>query len=90
MSILIRHNSSKYVPGSEKSELEKAGMKMRMIQDLGTIAFFADISGSDTALSVLRGDYDFVLITAIGMNGTLGELSSDLEDLARLILERWK
>jgi hypothetical protein len=89
LSILIRQTKVKYVPGSEKTEFEKAGMTLRYVEGLGAAAFFSDIAGLGTGLNVFRGDYDYVLITAMSV-GPVEKISPNMEKLARILLERWK
>jgi hypothetical protein len=52
------------VVGTEKAEFEKRGMKLRYITGLGTTAFLTDLFGIGTSLNVLRGDYDYISVTA--------------------------
>jgi hypothetical protein len=89
VSMLIRQTSVKYLPGSEKAEFEKTGMKLRYAQGLGDTAFFADMAGTGTGLNIFRGDHDFVLITAMGI-GPLEKVSPNMVKLAHILLDRWK
>jgi hypothetical protein len=90
VSVLIRQNARKYVPGTEKAEFEKQGMKLRYITGLGTTAAFIDMFGMGTGLIVFRGDYDYVQLSAMSTGVDAKALPDRLEKLARLVLERWK
>jgi hypothetical protein len=88
-SILIRQTTVKYVPGSEKAEVERSGMKLRYTQGLGSTAFFADMADMGTGLKIFRGDYDFIQITVMGV-GSSEKISPNVEKLARILLDRWR
>ncbi len=90
VSVLIRRNAVKYVAGSEKSEFEKQGMKLKYTTGLGTAAFFIDMFGMGTGLGIFRGDFDYVQLSAMAAGGTDAERSAGLTKLAKLVLERWK
>jgi hypothetical protein len=90
VSILIRQNPTKYVPGTEKAEFEKQGMKLTYLKGLGTTAALMDMMGMGSGLIVFRGDYDYVQVSAM-MSGVDGKLLPPrLEKLTRLVLDRWK
>ena len=89
VGVLIRRNAVKYVPGSEKAEFEKQGMKIRYVKGIGTTAFFIDMFGMGTGMSVFRGDYDYVQVSAMAVS-TPEKVSPAVEKLTRLVLERWK
>ena len=90
VAVLIRRNALKYVPGSEKAEFEKQGMKLKYTTGLGTTAFFVDMFGMGTSLGVFRGDYDYVQLSAMGTGGAEAARSAALAKAAKLVLERWK
>ncbi len=86
VSVLLRRNATKYVPGTEKAEFEKQGMKLRYTNGLGTTAAFIDMMGVGTGLFVFRGDYDYLQVSAM-----LTKIAPEkLEGIARLVLTRWK
>jgi hypothetical protein len=53
------------------------------------VAFFTDVFGMGAGLNVFRGDYDYVLVSAMAA-GAPDKVSPTLEKLARLVLDRWK
>ena len=90
VSVLIRQNPTKYVPGTEKDAFEKQGMKLRYVNGLGTTAAFIDMFGMGTGMFVFRGDYDYVQVSAMMVGGDAKTLPDRIEKLTRLVLERWK
>jgi hypothetical protein len=90
VGVLLRRNSVKYVPGTEKAEFEKQGMKLTYIKGLGTTAAFMDMFGMGTGLIVFRGDYDYLQVSAMMTDVNAKVLTERLEKLGRLVLERWK
>jgi hypothetical protein len=84
VTILIRRNLTKFVPGQERP----ADEKFREVKGLGAAAFFTDTPPIGTSLNVFRGDYDYILVSGMGL-GEPQKVSPGLEKLARLLVERW-
>jgi len=82
---LVRLNLSAEIKQLQKSIPEA---KIRDVQGLGTRAFFMDMGGIGTQLHVIRGDYDYVLVSVLGFGGA-SEVSGAAEALARRALDRF-
>ena len=75
---------------AEIKQLQKSipEAKIRDLQGLGTRAFFMDMGGIGTQLHVIRGDYDYVLVSVLGFGGA-SQVSSAAETIARRALDRF-
>jgi hypothetical protein len=89
ISVLIRQNAVKYVPGTEKPEFEKQGMKLRPAPGIGASAFYMDMFGMGTGSVVFRGDYDYVQVSAMNA-GAAKKVEAGVEKITRMVLDRWK
>jgi hypothetical protein len=75
---------------AEIKQLQKSipEAKIRDLQGLGTRAFFMDMGGIGTQLHVIRGDYDYVLVSVLGFGGA-SQVSTAAETIARRALDRF-
>lgn len=82
---LVKLNLSAEIKQLQKSIPEA---KIRDAQGLGTRAFFMDMGGIGTQLHVIRGEYDYVLVSVLGFGGA-SRVSGAAEVIARRALDRF-
>lgn len=65
-------------------------MKPEYITGLGPTEFFLDMFGMGSEVGIFRSDYDDVQLSAMVTGGDKAKLRPGLEQLARLVLDRWR
>ncbi|MGA2434083.1 MAG: hypothetical protein ABSG25_02230 [Bryobacteraceae bacterium] len=87
--VTVRHLAAKLDMPVEIEALKAAipDSKLREAPGIGTRAFFLDISGAGTQLHVLRGDFDYLMISVLGFGGP-EDVSAPAGKLARKALGR--
>ena len=90
ITIAIYRSQAKLDLPSEIKHLKKSipDAKLRDVQGIGTRAFFMDMGAIGTQLHVIRGDFDYVLVSVLGFGGA-AEVSSAAEKIARRALDRF-
>jgi len=75
---------------SEIKHLQKSipNATIREVPGIGTRAFFMDMAAVGTQLHIIRGDYDYVLVSVLGFGGA-EQVSTAAEKIARRALERF-
>lgn len=90
VSITIHRSVAKLDVPSAIADLKAAlpDVKLRETPGIGTRAFFVDIAGDGTELFVIRGDYEFLLVSVLGL-GDPTRVSPAAGKIARKALDRW-
>lgn len=65
-------------------------MKLEPIAGLGKAAFSSEMFGMGTSLSLFRGDYDYVQLMAMNTGDAEASRSAGLQEIVKLVLDRWK
>jgi hypothetical protein len=87
VTIAIRHRPIKY-EGTATLDAKKQGVAQGHIAGLGRDALLTEVAGVEN-LSIFRGDYDFITITAMG-SISVKPASAAVEKLGRMVLDGWK
>jgi hypothetical protein len=90
VTITIHRSTAKLNPAVEIENLKISvpGAGLRDVAGLGTRAVLLDMGGVGAQLHVMRGDYDYVLISVLGF-GDAQRVSPVAEKIARVTLERF-
>jgi hypothetical protein len=90
VTVAIYHSLVKLNLSAEIKQLQKSipDATIRDVQGIGTRAFFMDMGGIGTQLHVIRGDYDYVLVSVLGFGGA-SQVSGAAEIIARRALDRF-
>jgi hypothetical protein len=89
VQVRIRQDPPTYSRSAEKVGLQKAGMKLRAVQGIGSEAFIVDMLGTGSQLTAFRGPRDAVQVTATGL-GEPKAREAGLQKITRLVFDRWK
>jgi hypothetical protein len=89
VSITIQRLNAKVDIPREIESLKRSivDSSVRMVSDLGSAAFYLDISGAGTQLHVVRDDHDYVMVSILGF-GDATQVSAAAERMARAALGR--
>jgi hypothetical protein len=90
ITIALRHSPSKIDVDAEIVTIHASlpHANLRDVSGVGTRAFFLDMDTAGTQLNVLRGDYDYLLVSVLGF-GDAAHVSEATEKIARLAVGRF-